>query len=1024
MGLAKHQKLSKSEYNSLTTKDEDTFYAVNENGDFSEENLEDTAELFIGDKKVSIKVLQETGQSTEDTMSQKAITDAITDTVNSNILPFAICTTGGSQITKTVTTSVGHFILTTGARIAIRFNYNHTAAKMTLNVNGTGEKSVYYKGTNVGANMVYSYTVYEFVYDGTYWRITGVDTDTTYEPATSTTDGLMSSEDKVKLDAVDDTYLPLTGGVITGSLETKGLTHLSNYANGKVQMLQNAAANANNSVAIGYYSRVGYNTGDTSLPYLKVSQKSTLPFTIDGKTLYGVSLAKSDSTTYIYNGVSHTVTNPNSSASASVFLINTTNTNFLFHSSLPIVAFCEDYKIYNGTILSYVNIEDNILQIIVKQSVVSILSYTTNTNVFLWEKTSSSSYSAVNGFSIGNNSITTGQSALAMSKAVSTGAYGVSIGHDSMSIEQGGIAIGQRTYSEGVQSCAIGSLAKAKASYSNAIGTQCVAKASYSNAMGYNTKANKSAATGIGRDVIADGNYAVVIGNNGKSYGDYSVLLGYNNSIGILTNDSSFPYAKFETKDAQKFIADGVETYGLQIPVGVSKTYTFNGIEYTATNTASAMSSLFIVKDNANTLFKNDLSPKHIANTSDTTTHTNQVIFNSNDLGNGYYSILVNQQVAGTRSYKLPVKLFLWNKTNSTQYKGTGAVNMAFSSHATSNMSFCAGEQLVNTGYSSVCLGRLNYVSGEYSFVDGRNNMAAGGYSFVHGLNNCALGNISFIVGNNNKVAHDNGCLIGNGLKTSVQNQVIFGTFNLPSQGVFVIGNGTADNIRSNIFEVSKTGDVTANTFIGDLQGNLVDTLPVSQGGTGRTIFYADTVLTGQGTDKDTGEALPIGARNIASEITDDNVDDIPNVYAVKQALENKSVQSLNINIDEDVQITSGANHEQYIYVNDIGNYIINAHFTVKTYNSSTYPEYNVKIKLISTNLETLQSTILSQTQINANWSGITKGQDIHNISLSGIFNIQSMLTQNTKIVIENDGQGVIDIMGNNFCQINILKIS
>ena len=217
---------------------------------------------------------------------------------------------------------------------------------------------------------------------------------------------------------------------------------------------------------------------------------------------------------------------------------------------------------------------------------------------------------------------------------------------------------------------------------------------------------------------------------------------------------------------------------------------------------------------------------------------------------------------------------------------------------------------------------------------------------------------------------------------------------------------------------------VTANTFIGDLQGNLVNTLPVSQGGTGRTIFYADTVLIGQGTDKDTGVALPIGARNIASEITDDNVDDIPNVYAVKQAIENKSVQSLNINIVEDVQIKGGANHEQYIYVNDIGNYIINAHFTVKTYNSSTYPEYNVKIKLISTNLTTLQSTILSQTQINGNWSGIVKGQDIHNISLSGIFNIQSMLTQNTKIVIENDGKGIIDIMGNNFCQINILKIS
>lgn len=53
MGLAKHKKLSKSEYDSLSTKDEDTIYAVNESGDFSEENLDDTAELFIGDKKIA-----------------------------------------------------------------------------------------------------------------------------------------------------------------------------------------------------------------------------------------------------------------------------------------------------------------------------------------------------------------------------------------------------------------------------------------------------------------------------------------------------------------------------------------------------------------------------------------------------------------------------------------------------------------------------------------------------------------------------------------------------------------------------------------------------------------------------------------------------------------------------------------------------------------------------------------------------------------------------------------------------------
>lgn len=77
MGLAKHKKLSKSEYNSLSNKDEDTLYAVNENGDFSEENLEDSAELYIGDKKITPTIVGTTGQSTTSVMHQKAVTDAI-----------------------------------------------------------------------------------------------------------------------------------------------------------------------------------------------------------------------------------------------------------------------------------------------------------------------------------------------------------------------------------------------------------------------------------------------------------------------------------------------------------------------------------------------------------------------------------------------------------------------------------------------------------------------------------------------------------------------------------------------------------------------------------------------------------------------------------------------------------------------------------------------------------------------------------------------------------------------------------
>lgn len=781
MGLAKHQKLSKSEYNSLTTKDEDTFYAVNENGDFSEENLEDSAELYIGDKKITPTIVGTTGESTTAVMHQKAVTDAI-DGLQSDIEAksedfYGECNISPSTVAKTVTTLNGGFVLKKGAKVSVKFFQGHTATTMTLNVDGTGAKNVYRDGNSPKSNMIKAYNVYEFVYDGTYWRIVGVDTDTTYSNATSTTDGLMSSEDKVKLDAVDDTYLPLTGGVITGTLETKGLTHLANSTSAVLQAFPQSEASGSCSIAIGYSAKVS-------------------------------------------------------------------------------------------------------------------------------------------------------------------------------------------------------------------------------------------------------GSYATAIGRLCQNFGNYSAVIGYYSINGRRSADTSKPYITMSYFRPLSITVEGAVVYGVNIPKGESVSYMYNGVEYTAENTNTTYTAILVVIENAaRNILDVPLNYASIYNSK--RNYGNMRILSITEISDNIFAVVLNGygSTLSDNLYRSYVALPI--KTNSTQYTGNGGVNCGYESNSTGRFSFTSGEQSFNGSSESIINGRFNYTGGSYISVFGQNNTVITSINaFVTGINNfCAAA--CFISGNNNLAVHNGAKILGSSNITTAQNQIIVGNYNdTNSNSLFIIANGTSENRRSNAMTVSSSGVVTANTFIGDLQGNLVNTLPVSQGGTGRTIFYADTILTGQGTDKDTGEALPIGARNIASEITDDNVDDIPNVYAVKQAIENKSVQSLNINIDKDVQITSGANHEQYIYVNDIGNYIINAHFTVKTYNSSTYPEYNVKIKLISTNLETLQSTILSQTQINGNWSGIVKGQDIHNISLSGIFNIQSMLAQNTKIVIENDGQGVIDIMGNNFCQINILKIS
>lgn len=100
-------------------------------------------------------------------------------------LPYAVCETAAATAAKTVTCD--NFVLTTGAMIAVKFMNTHTTSSMTLNVNNTGAKNVYYNGVNVNSGKVTAYNVYTFIYDGTYFRILGVNTDTNTDTKVSST---------------------------------------------------------------------------------------------------------------------------------------------------------------------------------------------------------------------------------------------------------------------------------------------------------------------------------------------------------------------------------------------------------------------------------------------------------------------------------------------------------------------------------------------------------------------------------------------------------------------------------------------------------------------------------------------------------------------------------------------------------------------------------------------------------------------------------------------------------------------
>ena len=82
------------------------------------------------------------------------------------------CSTTGSTAAKTVTVSPDGFTLTTGAVVAVYFSYANSASSATLNVNGTGAKTIRMADNVLSTSRVwnnYQYQTILFRYNGTYW---------------------------------------------------------------------------------------------------------------------------------------------------------------------------------------------------------------------------------------------------------------------------------------------------------------------------------------------------------------------------------------------------------------------------------------------------------------------------------------------------------------------------------------------------------------------------------------------------------------------------------------------------------------------------------------------------------------------------------------------------------------------------------------------------------------------------------------------------------------------------------------
>lgn len=118
--------------------------------------------------------------------------DGVSFNGTADIANYGTCSTAAATKDKVVACT--GFALKTGARIIVKFTITNTvtptaAAPITLNVNGTGAKSIFYHGSATwSAGYLSANRLIEFVYDGTQYAVVGDwDTNNRYNNMTAAT---------------------------------------------------------------------------------------------------------------------------------------------------------------------------------------------------------------------------------------------------------------------------------------------------------------------------------------------------------------------------------------------------------------------------------------------------------------------------------------------------------------------------------------------------------------------------------------------------------------------------------------------------------------------------------------------------------------------------------------------------------------------------------------------------------------------------------------------------------------------
>jgi hypothetical protein len=409
-----------------------------------------------------------------------------------------------------------------------------------------------------------------------------------------------------------------------------------------------------------------------------------------------------------------------------------------------------------------------------------------------WDKDSIGIFSVALGF----NNIAKGQASFAAGQNSSaTGLFSISMGLQTIAKGNSSVAIGQETIASGTIAMAMGYRSSADGVYSTAMGYSTTASGEISTAMGLLTKASGRYSTAMGNSTIAKGYSSTVTGMYNDSIlatnelfvspttplfiiGNGSDISTRSNAVTVLKNGrtgigTSLPLARLHVTDSSVlFSSPGY-------PVGAGNPPPLQG-------------------PGRRMMWYVDKAAFRVGAVDGT-------VWDHDSIGNYSFASGFNTKAKGSTSVAMGV---------DNRATGISSTAIGFNNNATGAIAFAAGGSNLASGQYSVAMGASTIASADYSTTLGNSTIASGYSSTALGGLNIATGFYSTAMGYSTKASGYASTSMGISAKAKSDFSLVAGKYNdtTGTNRLFEIGNGTADNARSNAFTVLNDGSTGIGT--------------------------------------------------------------------------------------------------------------------------------------------------------------------------------------------------------------------